>query len=284
MLDDDRGFTDDLWRRFAELGWTACSSPRRTAAPGSGCSRSSCSPRRWAGCRCPGRGCRRRWRRRSWRRGSATRDVLAAAGRRSRAAPPWPSRRAGTAIRSTGSRRPPAGAATTWDLDGHQAGGARRPHRRPRLRGGPRCRRPGHLRARRARAASSCPTHGRHPQGRPASSSTGGPRAASGPPGDQRALLQRVVDDIGIALCAESVGACDRALADGHRLRQGPGAVRPAHRHVPGDPPQARRHAPPARAGSGGHPLRGVGVAPSTTRSGRRPPPSPRASSARRPP
>ena len=33
-----------------------------------------------------------------------------------------------------------------------------------------------------------------------------------GPPGDQRALLQRVLDDIGIALCAESVGACDRAL------------------------------------------------------------------------
>jgi alkylation response protein AidB-like acyl-CoA dehydrogenase len=33
-----------------------------------------------------------------------------------------------------------------------------------------------------------------------------------GPPGDQRKVLQRVVDDIGIALCAESVGACDRAL------------------------------------------------------------------------
>ncbi len=33
-----------------------------------------------------------------------------------------------------------------------------------------------------------------------------------GPAGDQRALLRRVVDDIGIALCAESVGACDRAL------------------------------------------------------------------------
>jgi alkylation response protein AidB-like acyl-CoA dehydrogenase len=33
-----------------------------------------------------------------------------------------------------------------------------------------------------------------------------------GPAGDQRALLARVVDDIGIALCAESVGACDRAL------------------------------------------------------------------------
>jgi alkylation response protein AidB-like acyl-CoA dehydrogenase len=33
-----------------------------------------------------------------------------------------------------------------------------------------------------------------------------------GPTGDQSALLQRVVDDVGIALCAESVGACDRAL------------------------------------------------------------------------
>ena len=34
-----------------------------------------------------------------------------------------------------------------------------------------------------------------------------------GPAGDQRALLRRVADDLGIALCAESVGACDRALA-----------------------------------------------------------------------
>jgi len=33
-----------------------------------------------------------------------------------------------------------------------------------------------------------------------------------GPPGDQRALLSRAVDDIGILLCAESVGACERAL------------------------------------------------------------------------
>jgi alkylation response protein AidB-like acyl-CoA dehydrogenase len=33
-----------------------------------------------------------------------------------------------------------------------------------------------------------------------------------GPPGDQRALLARAIDDMAIALCAESVGACDRAL------------------------------------------------------------------------
>lgn len=33
-----------------------------------------------------------------------------------------------------------------------------------------------------------------------------------GPAGDQRALLRRAIDDIGVALCAESVGSCDRAL------------------------------------------------------------------------
>jgi alkylation response protein AidB-like acyl-CoA dehydrogenase len=41
----------------------------------------------------------------------------------------------------------------------------------------------------------------------------GRPARRVGPPGDQRALLRRVLDDLGIALCAESVGACDRALA-----------------------------------------------------------------------
>jgi len=40
----------------------------------------------------------------------------------------------------------------------------------------------------------------------------GRPARRIGPAGDQRALLRRVVDDVGIALCAESVGACDRAL------------------------------------------------------------------------
>jgi alkylation response protein AidB-like acyl-CoA dehydrogenase len=40
----------------------------------------------------------------------------------------------------------------------------------------------------------------------------GRPARRIGPSGDQRTHLRRVVDDIGIALCAESVGACDRAL------------------------------------------------------------------------
>jgi alkylation response protein AidB-like acyl-CoA dehydrogenase len=39
------------------------------------------------------------------------------------------------------------------------------------------------------------------------------PARRVGPPGDQRATWARIVDDIGIALCAESVGAGDRALA-----------------------------------------------------------------------
>jgi alkylation response protein AidB-like acyl-CoA dehydrogenase len=38
------------------------------------------------------------------------------------------------------------------------------------------------------------------------------PARRVGPAGDQRARLARVVDDIGVALCAETVGACDRAL------------------------------------------------------------------------
>ena len=40
----------------------------------------------------------------------------------------------------------------------------------------------------------------------------GRPARRLGPPGDQRALLTRVVDDLGIVLCAESVGAGQRAL------------------------------------------------------------------------
>ena len=38
------------------------------------------------------------------------------------------------------------------------------------------------------------------------------PARRLGPPGDQTALLARVGDDLAIALCAETVGACDRAL------------------------------------------------------------------------
>lgn len=39
------------------------------------------------------------------------------------------------------------------------------------------------------------------------------PARRVGPAGDQRALLARAIDDLGIFLCSESVGASDRALA-----------------------------------------------------------------------
>jgi alkylation response protein AidB-like acyl-CoA dehydrogenase len=38
------------------------------------------------------------------------------------------------------------------------------------------------------------------------------PARRIGPAGDQTAALRRVADDIAVALCAETVGACDRAL------------------------------------------------------------------------
>lgn len=40
----------------------------------------------------------------------------------------------------------------------------------------------------------------------------GRPARRVGPPGDQTAILRRVCDDIAVALCAETVGACERAL------------------------------------------------------------------------
>jgi alkylation response protein AidB-like acyl-CoA dehydrogenase len=39
------------------------------------------------------------------------------------------------------------------------------------------------------------------------------PATRVGPPGDQTDLIQRIVDDIAVALCAETVGACEAALA-----------------------------------------------------------------------
>lgn len=41
----------------------------------------------------------------------------------------------------------------------------------------------------------------------------GRPARRVGPAGDQRRVLTRVIDDIAVALCAESVGACERALS-----------------------------------------------------------------------
>ena len=129
MLDDDRGVTDDLWRQLAEMGWTGVLVPERRGGSGLGLLDVTVLAEEMGRLPLPG----------PWLSSSvaatlvATRlgdvDVLSAAGRRRRGAPRWPSRRAGTAIPSTGSRRPPGAAAQRGTsrapsrvvLDGHTA-------------------------------------------------------------------------------------------------------------------------------------------------------------------
>ena len=281
---------DDARRHRRVLGQDRRPRVARAARPrgarrGSGwaCSTRSCCARRWAGCPCPDRG--------SPRRSCATLIALRLgrrrAARRSRRRPTGgprsPSRSAAPVIRSTTSRPPPAGAGERLDARRPEAGRARRPHRRRRLRRGPRrrrARRPSRVDEPGRRAG---PEPRRHPQDGPPACSTAGRPAASVRPAISAHSSPASIDDIGIALCAESVGACDRALRDGHRVRQGPRAVRPADRHLPGDQAQDRRHAPPARAGPGRHPLRGVGQRCRRSRSGPRRRPWPRASWPRRP-
>ncbi len=78
--------------------------------------------------------------------------------------------------------------------------------------------------------------------------------------GDQSAIWRRVLDDLAVAVCAELVGTCERALVLAVEYAKVARPIRPADRHVPGDQAQGRRHAPRARAGEGGHALRSLGV------------------------
>ena len=131
-------------------------------------------------------------------------------------------------------------------------------------------------------AGRAGPRPRRDPQDGPPGARQAVPAARIGPPGDQTALIARAIDDMAVALCAETVGSCERALHAGHRVRQGAGAVRPAHRHLPGHQAQDRRHAPPARAGPGRARTTRRGRPTSTTPSASGRPPCARASSARR--
>ena len=283
MLDDDRGFTGDLWRRFAEMGWTGVLVPE--------------AQRRRRARDARGRGARR-----GDGPAAAARPVAVVVGggdargdaarRRRRRSPRLAdgSVRATVALEEGGHRDPLDGIAATarrrgdtWDLDGHEAASCSTATPPTSPTWWP------------ATPTASPPSRSTHPAASwcptwtsPARWPGVELRRPAGPP-------DRAVRRPARASCSGCRRHRHRAVRrerrrlrpgapDGHRLRQGPGAVRPADRHVPGDPPQARRHAPPARAGSGRHPLRGVGVGASTIRSERRPPPSPRASSARPPP
>ncbi len=81
-----------------------------------------------------------------------------------------------------------------------------------------------------------------------------------GPRGDQTGLWRRVVDDASIMLAAELVGACDAALNLATEYAKVRVQFDRPIASFPGHPPQGRRHAAPARAGARGDALRGVDV------------------------
>ena len=55
MMEDERGYSEEQWKKMAELGWTGLIFPRSTAAPGSTWSTWSWCSRRWARSSCRGR-------------------------------------------------------------------------------------------------------------------------------------------------------------------------------------------------------------------------------------
>ena len=81
-----------------------------------------------------------------------------------------------------------------------------------------------------------------------------------GPDGPQGALWRRVLDDVAVALSSELVGVCRPSTRRSHRVRQGPGGLRPPGGRVPGGEAPDGRHVPSARDGPGGRPVRRLGL------------------------
>ncbi len=209
MLDDERGFTDELWARSVELGWPGLLVPEAHGGSGLGLLEAVVLSEEMGKLPLPG----------PWFSSSLCATLLAlrlgdaelladlASG----------ARRATVALEEQGTRNPLDGIETTATADGD---GWRLDGRKPVVLDG--------------HTADVAYVVARDGDGlaafavdRPAGELVpsldvtrkvarlvldGRPARRVGPAGDQRALLARVVDDIGIVLCAESVGACDRAL------------------------------------------------------------------------
>jgi alkylation response protein AidB-like acyl-CoA dehydrogenase len=209
MLDDDRGITDDLWRRMSDLGWTDVLVPERRGGSGLGLLEVTVLAEEMGRLPLPG----------PWLSSSVAATLMAArlGDRDGLTRLAGGARRATVALEEGGHRDPLDGIeatarrrGATWNLqgtkplvlDGHTADVA-------------------YVVARDADGLATFALEGPGGTLVPTMDVTrkvarvelaGRPSRRIGPAGDQRALLQRVVDDIGIALCAESVGACDRAL------------------------------------------------------------------------
>jgi alkylation response protein AidB-like acyl-CoA dehydrogenase len=210
MLEDERGVTDELWARTVDLGWPGLLVPEAMGGSGLGLLEAVVLCEEMGRLPLPG----------PWLSSSIGATLLAlrleddallgdlAAG----------TRRATLAVEEGGSRDPLEGIATTaradgdgWRLDGvkpvvldgHTADVAYVVA----VEDG------GGLAAFAVDAPAGAPVPTMDVTRKVARLELEGrPARRVGPPGDQRARLARVVDDLGIALCAESVGACDRAL------------------------------------------------------------------------
>ena len=205
MLDDPVGITDDLWRRMVELGWTSVLTP----GSGMGMLEAAVLAEEMGALPLPG----------PWLSSSVAATLLAARLGDDAAldALALGSRRATVALDEAGTRDPLDGITTVarrrgddWlltgvkpvVLDGHTADLA-------------------FVIARDGDGLAAFALD--DPQGElvPSMDVTRSvarlelrdrPARRVGPAGDQRALLARTVDDLAVVLCAESVGACDRAL------------------------------------------------------------------------
>jgi alkylation response protein AidB-like acyl-CoA dehydrogenase len=209
MLEDVRGFTGDQWRRFAGMGWTGVLIPEAHGGAGLGMLEVVVLAEEMGWMPLPG----------PWLSSSVAATLVAT---RLGDLDPLPrladgSLLATVALEEGGHRDPLDGIQATarrrgetWDLDGakplvldgHQADLA-------------------YVVARDADGLATFALDAPRGELVPNMDVTrkvarvelgGRPARRIGPSGDQRSLLLRVVDDIGIALCAESVGACDRAL------------------------------------------------------------------------
>ena len=203
--------SDDLWATMAGLGWLGVLVPEDARRPRPRAGGPGRAPRgaghaalsgpvpvvggRRHACRGPPR--LRRAARRTWPRGAG--------------AGPSPSKSPATGTRWRRSGPPPPRTRRRVDAGGGQA---HRPRRGAVRTGrwwwrttGPAWRRSSSTR----RRVSPCPPS-TSPARWPDWSSTAARARRVGPAGDQRALWGRVLDDVGVALCAEMVGTAERAL------------------------------------------------------------------------
>ena len=212
MLEDERGFTDEIWRALSDMGWPGLLVPEGDGGTGMGLLEAVVLAEEMGRLPFPG----------PWLSSAVagTLTALALDDHDALARLADGSIRATLALEETGTRDPldPAGISVTasstegrWALSGHK----------PLVLDG-------HTAdlayvVARERSGDLATFAVDEPGGQPVPNMDVTRKVARleldgrtarrvGPAGDQSALLQRVVDDIGVVLCAESVGACERAL------------------------------------------------------------------------